>query len=99
MTRASIRQARPPRHVEKVRSNGKLLLHLDDLAVDALQVEAESTAIAVTNATIRYSAAGWSEFQIPMAAFQEPSACFFQMSTNLPLSLTGFPSASFKLYS
>ena len=48
----------------------------------------------------RYSLGdGWSEFPIPTAAFQEPSACFFQMSTNLPLLLTVFPSASFKLYS
>ncbi len=55
MTRASIRQARPPRHVEKVRSNGNLLLHLGDLAVDGLQAEAEGVATGLGEGQVRDS--------------------------------------------
>src|SRR4051812_35294522 len=35
-----------------------------------------------------------SEFQMSASHFHLPSACFFQTSTYLPLSVTGFPLAS-----
>ena len=43
--------------------------------------------------------AGRSEFQVSVPHFQVPSTCFFQTSTYLPRSLTGFPLASFMVTS